>query len=558
MFARSRRIGSKVIVDGNADAAKWITNRSHGEHDGDHDVRQSWEKRLETADVRLSWEKVRSRIRSHSANISKPQCKDKAGAAAASAASNPVSANDIASTSTPRPNREPQSYEQFISTILVATELAEDLYLEPADIVDLSIGDLNFLFANTNSNPTSNDNVNESNPLFTIPHLIKLKAFLRNRDIDKSTNDKGKQTALVEETTEDHCQGGEEKHMEESDQQSDQQRHAAAIQANANGTSLITSNTSDTAGLNSNTVTSGKSNANSKHEGVWRAPGLHSSSLFLGKTLCQDPTTRGNQRLTMWYEVTLLMSTLLLSIALPFALETPSECGFSNNNSTISTSDSSDTNSISSSFYHDTTNNSCDLLLQLDHSLWIILSLILVTSSATMWVSHWIVTHLSEKEVVSFVSNHVRLTSWGVLITFGGLILFPFAIVARIFVVSPVTGSDIIRHVAIIVAASAVLLVQVFSFSMVQVLGAEIGFTEYMWIMMGSFGLLPGTNRLRKIEEGGCSVKCENVFKFSGCSQMIAKISKRCKFRGCGNTSQEKGRKRKKPTREKNIDESAI
>ena len=100
-------------------------------------------------------------------------------------------------------------------------------------------------------------------------------------------------------------------------------------------------------------------------------------------------------------------------------------------------------------------------------------------------------------EVKSFVANNTRLTSWGILVTFTGVFLFAPGMVLRVWILSPTSAP---QFVALGVTAVAFVVFSVWSFTlMLRVVGT--GWHDILWVMPGGFGLLPNTNRLRRLDK---------------------------------------------------------
>lgn len=198
-------------------------------------------------------------------------------------------------------------------------------------------------------------------------------------------------------------------------------------------------------------------------------PGLDRTAWFFGKILTQDPENLGNARLALWYEVTLVMATLLFSVSLSVSLSPARECA----------------NPADASW--------CETLLVADQAVWMAMSFFLLLGAAMMWASHFFVILLSSEEVRYFVSNHLRLTAGGVLITITGIFLFFPGIALRIWILSATATAQLL------VVTLAALGFGTFSLFNIVVLPAVTGcrYRDVFVVWFGNFGLLPGTNKLR-------------------------------------------------------------
>jgi hypothetical protein len=198
-------------------------------------------------------------------------------------------------------------------------------------------------------------------------------------------------------------------------------------------------------------------------------PGLDKTAWFFGKILTQDPGDLGNARLALWFEVTLVMATLLFSVSLSVSLSPAKECA----------------NPADADY--------CENLILADQAVWCVISLSLLLGAGMMWASHFFVILLSREEVRYFVSNHLRLTAWGVLITILGLFLTFPGIAIRIWIVSATRTAQLL---VVSLAAGGLSLFQLFN---VLVLPAVTGcrHRDVPAVLLGNFGLLPGTNQLR-------------------------------------------------------------
>ena len=198
-------------------------------------------------------------------------------------------------------------------------------------------------------------------------------------------------------------------------------------------------------------------------------PGLHPTAYFFGKIMSQNPHTIGNQRLGLWFEVTLLMATLLFSLALSIALQPTDACR------------------------NRADDNVCETLLVADQIVWSFGALAMWAGSSLMWVASMVVIMLSPDEARAFVSNHVRLTSWGVLVTLLGVFCFMPGIVLRVWVLS---SSRVAQYATVAIASFWCIFFQVVGYTlMLRVVGGT--WRQFPAILLGGFGLLPGTNRFR-------------------------------------------------------------
>jgi hypothetical protein len=203
-------------------------------------------------------------------------------------------------------------------------------------------------------------------------------------------------------------------------------------------------------------------------------PGLHRTAWFFGKILTQDPSDLGNARLALWFEVTLVMATLLFSISLSVSLSPARECA---NPADV---------------------ERCAVLLIADQAVWMSISLFLLLGAAMMWANHFVVVLLSTEEVRYFVSNHLRLTAWGVLITITGIFLFFPGIALRIWILSSTDTAQLL------VVTLATLFLSLFGMFNVVILPAVTGcrYRDVLAVWFGNFGLLPGSNQLRAVAGG--------------------------------------------------------
>ena len=200
-------------------------------------------------------------------------------------------------------------------------------------------------------------------------------------------------------------------------------------------------------------------------------------SYFWAKIAQQPSTHIGSQRLALWYEVTLIMATLLFSIALAQALDPPLACTA-----------------------HDLDGDRCQTLLVANQLVWAFTAIALWLGAALVWASHFIVIHLSEAEVRAFLAKNTRLASVGVLFTFlFGVQGLPFGIVLRVWITSP---EPVVRVFTLACAGAAFLMLHIFScLLLTTLLGASV--RDHVKLMLGGFGLWPGTNRfLYKVDRG--------------------------------------------------------
>ena len=201
---------------------------------------------------------------------------------------------------------------------------------------------------------------------------------------------------------------------------------------------------------------------------IAKPPGLHPSAFFFGKILTQESEI-GNHRLGLWFEVTLIMATLLFSLALTLATMPAEACR------------------------NPADADSCTWLIAADQIVWSTCAIMMWCGAGIMWVSHWIVIMLSPTEVKSFVANHARLTSWGIVVTFSAILLFAPGLVLRVWILSQTAAPQFIALGAMAVAFA---FFQGISLTlMLRVLGT--GWHDLLWVFLGGFGLLPGTNRMR-------------------------------------------------------------
>ena len=112
---------------------------------------------------------------------------------------------------------------------------------------------------------------------------------------------------------------------------------------------------------------------------------------------------------------------------------------------------------------------------------------------ATLWLSTWIVLLQSESETEEFVSNHVRLTSLGVLITLQGVNLVPVAMALRVWIVAS-------HRLPAIIAASAFgvawLAMWWISCRLMKTIFKVTWGELFKKVYPGSFAFLPGTYKL--------------------------------------------------------------
>lgn len=163
------------------------------------------------------------------------------------------------------------------------------------------------------------------------------------------------------------------------------------------------------------------------------------------------------------------MATLLFSVSLSASLSPESECA------------------------NPADAGRCSVLLLADQVVWMSISLFLLLGAAMMWANHFIVVLLSSEEVQYFVSNNLRLTAWGVLITIMGLFLFFPGIALRIWILS---ATDMAQTLVVTLATA---LLSLFALFNVMVLPAVTGcsYRDVFVVWLGNFGLLPGTNLLQ-------------------------------------------------------------
>ena len=112
---------------------------------------------------------------------------------------------------------------------------------------------------------------------------------------------------------------------------------------------------------------------------------------------------------------------------------------------------------------------------------------------ATLWLSTWIVLLQSESETEEFVSNHVRLTSLGVLITLQGVNLVPVAMALRVWIVASHRLPGIIAASAFGVAWLAMWWI---SCRLMKTIFKVTWGELFKKVYPGSFAFLPGTYKL--------------------------------------------------------------
>jgi hypothetical protein len=200
---------------------------------------------------------------------------------------------------------------------------------------------------------------------------------------------------------------------------------------------------------------------------------LHKSSYFFGKLLLGNPNNIGNQRLGLWYQVTLVMATLLFALAVTNAFTPASTCG------------------------GDRDENSCERLKNLELLVWSCIALILWLAINMTWVSHCIVLQLDVEECSRFIANNVRICSLSVLTTLSGTFAFPCGIIIRVWIQAP----DFVSHISFLVFG-AVLVVAVFVLIvliMSKILKLSLGETFFATMVCG-LGLWPGANKIKKAD----------------------------------------------------------
>lgn len=203
-------------------------------------------------------------------------------------------------------------------------------------------------------------------------------------------------------------------------------------------------------------------------KGVTRPPGMAASGFFFGNLLSHGPSGISNDRLALWFEVTLVMSTLLFSLALSLTVAPPVTCA--------NPDDAAD----------------CATLLVADQIVWSCTSFLLWAGGFLTWGSFLVILVCSVDDAKHLFSNNIRVCSWGVLITILGLFLFGPGIALRVWIVSVSRAS---QYVAVGVMGAGIIGIQVAIVILMGATGIDT-WREFFVAFLGGFGLLPGTNRL--------------------------------------------------------------
>lgn len=225
-------------------------------------------------------------------------------------------------------------------------------------------------------------------------------------------------------------------------------------------------------------VTSPPLRVQKSRKGMTRPPGMAVSAFFFANMFNNGPSGIANDRIAVWFEVTLVMATLLFSLALSLTVAPPVDC---NNPADADV---------------------CATLLLADQILWSCASFMLWVGAFLLWSAFLVVVVCSAEDAKHFFCNNIRLSSWGVLTVILGIFLFGPGIALRVWIVSTSRASQYV-----VVGVMGVLIASL-NVAVVVMMGA-VGCDTYYEVflaLLGGFGLLPGTNRMREAASGewGC------------------------------------------------------
>lgn len=205
-------------------------------------------------------------------------------------------------------------------------------------------------------------------------------------------------------------------------------------------------------------------------KGVTRPPGMAVSSFFFSNLLSHGPSGIGNDRLALWFEVTLVMATLLFSLALSLTLSPPVTCA----------------NPDDASW--------CASLILADQIIWCVMAFLLWTGAFMVWCTFLVILVCSAEDAKHFFATNIRVCCSGILSTIVGVLLFGPGIALRVVIVS---ASRAPQYVAISVMCSFFAFINVAIIVLMGATGVDT-WKETFVAFLGGFGLLPGTNRLRE------------------------------------------------------------